>query len=211
MANVPVYNITDIPTKRAIMALDDQVSSVGGRLDAMTHRNGVLVNQFGLDKAPTQNSDNAVSSGGTYDAIANAVSKEAVTKASVYIQGGVSRTPIFGTITLSRFGRCVTMFVNIANSRPLPAFPTVQTDVTILEATSMPATMKPRVACRFFGGCTYHNSATTAGGTWGYVMLDVSTTGQVRIRGIFKFDGSRVSTDSFLETLTVTGSWQTAG
>ena len=74
MANVPVYNITDIPTKRAIMALEAEVSSVSKKLTAMITRNGVEVNQFGLDKVPTQGSDNAVASGGVFQKIADKAS-----------------------------------------------------------------------------------------------------------------------------------------
>jgi hypothetical protein len=74
VAEVPYYAIKDIPTKRAIQALDAEVVAVGRKLTAMTTRNGVKVNQFGLDKVPTQGSDNAVSSGGVFQKIADTAS-----------------------------------------------------------------------------------------------------------------------------------------
>lgn len=74
MANVATYNIQDVPTKRAIQALESEVASVGKKLTTMTTRNGVEVNQFGLDKVPTQGSENAVASGGVFQKIADTAS-----------------------------------------------------------------------------------------------------------------------------------------
>lgn len=123
MANVPVYNITDVPTKRAIMALEAEVSSVGKKLTAMTTRNGVEVNQFGLDKVPTQGSDNAVSSGGVFQKIVDTASglTEQINQNAVKLD-----KQTFSQFSVSSSGVSMTVAV--------PSGATYIYDVTLLQA-----------------------------------------------------------------------------
>lgn len=206
MANVPVYNITDVPTKRAIMALMEEIDKLKSDSPKSVSINGVSVplatdSVDGLMSAQDKAKLNGIESRAQRNPeIVDATNQYP----TVYIRGGTSYTPIFGNVDLWRYGNVVHM--RIANgAMPYPQFPTFQNNVEIL--SGMAEKYRPLASVRITGRCSVFTSSSGAGGKWALVILDVSTSGKITILDTFTPSYESVGTGFYRGSYLINASW----
>ena len=210
VAEVPYYAIKDIPTKRAIMALMDEIDKLKSESPKGVSINGVSVplatdSVDGLMSSQDKVKLNGIESRAQRNPEIVDASNQYPT---VYVRNGTPYTPIFGNADLWRYGNVAHMRIAIGSS-PFPQFPTSQNNVEILSDGTMAVKYRPMSSVRITGRCSIYTSSSGAGGKWALVILEVSTGGKITILDAFTPTYESVGTGFYRGSFVINGSWYT--